>query len=746
MSDSLHACLSTSNDRQSRTYLRAPAPLLNGGDLPRDTKDEKTIMTTFADFGFDTPILNAISAEGYETPTPIQLQAIPPAMQSLDILGLAQTGTGKTAAFALPLLHHLSTSRSHPGAKGCRALILVPTRELAGQIADAIRTYGKFAGLSSALVYGGANMRKQINSMERGVDILIATPGRLIDLMKQRAIRLDRVEHLILDEADQMLDMGFIKPIRLVVGEIPKTRQTSLFSATMPKEISHLAEELLTDPKRIQIAALSSPAERVDQKLIMVGQVNKQLVLENICNKPDVTRAMIFVRTKHGAEKVLDKLEAQGMSADAVHGNKSQNAREQALEKFRKGQTRLLVCTDVAARGIDVDGVTHVFNFDLPDVPEAYIHRIGRTARAGTEGVSISFCAPHERDNLRQIERLIKKSISKIDNEMARAPVHSKPAPVAVSQPMLDEDGEEIFVENMDAPATLTLVANAHGDVVGQVRRKGPREMLHEPRNDPRKDGKFGSRGNDRAERNGPRGGSYSRNGGDAERRPRPSGFATQSVFNEGRPQQRDESRFAGGREERAPRPSYQRPQSDAPRGQDERPRFDQKFHGDYTPQAQHGRDARPSGDRPSYNRGGDDRPRNDRPQGERPYSDRPQADRSSYGDRPSYNNAPRGDRPQSAGYQGDRPRSYEGRSEGFGHRNGQQTRDSATRHGQAPRGQARIEGAGKSFGNKSFGDKPARGPAGGGKPVSQGRSGARGGANVGRGGGENTFTGRRDR
>jgi ATP-dependent RNA helicase RhlE len=700
----------------------------------RDTKDEKTIMTTFADFGFAEPILNAISGEGYETPTPIQLQAIPPAMQSLDILGLAQTGTGKTAAFALPLLHHLSQNRSHPGAKGCRALILCPTRELAGQIADSLRTYGKFVGLSGALVYGGANMRKQINSMERGVDILIATPGRLIDLMKQRAIRLDKVEHLILDEADQMLDMGFIKPIRLIVGEIPKGRQTSLFSATMPKEISHLAEELLTDPKRIQTAILSSPAERVDQKLIMVGQVNKQLVLQDICNQPDVTRAMIFVRTKHGAEKVLDKLEAQGMSADAVHGNKSQNAREQALEKFRKGQTRLLVCTDVAARGIDVDGVTHVFNFDLPDVPEAYVHRIGRTARAGTEGVSISFCAPHERDNLRQIERLIKKSITKIDNKMARAPVHSQPAPVAVAQPMLDEDGEEIFVENMDAPATLTLVANAHGDVVGQVRRKGPREMLHAPRNDPRRsengrDGKFGGRGgergNDRGDRKGPRGGAYSRNGADAERRPRPSGFATQSVFNEGRPQQRDENRF-GAREERAPqsnhqRPSYQRGANDAPRNPDERPRFDQKFHGDYKPQADRGRE-----ERPSYNRGGDDRPR-----GNRPSSDRPQSQR-----------------PQGTGYQGDRPRSYENRSEGFGHRNGQQTRDSATRHGApAPRGEARIEGTGKNFGAKSYGNKSfGAKPSGGGKPPSMGRSGARGGANVGRGGGENTFTGRRGR
>jgi ATP-dependent RNA helicase RhlE len=738
--------------------MRVPAPHRNEGVIVRATKDETETMTTFADFGFAEPILNAIKGEGYETPTPIQLQAIPPAMQSLDVLGLAQTGTGKTAAFALPLLHHLSQNRSHPGAKGCRALILVPTRELAGQIADAIRTYGKFVGLSGALVYGGANMRKQINSMERGVDILIATPGRLIDLMKQRAIRLDKVEHLILDEADQMLDMGFIKPIRLIIGEIPKGRQTSLFSATMPKEISHLAEELLTDPKRIQTAILSSPAERVDQKLIMVGQVNKQLVLQDICNQPEVTRAMIFVRTKHGAEKVLDKLEAQGMSADAVHGNKSQNAREQALEKFRKGQTRLLVCTDVAARGIDVDEVTHVFNFDLPDVPEAYIHRIGRTARAGTEGVSISFCAPHERDNLRQIERLIKKSITKIDNKMARAPVHSKPVIAAsVETAQLDEDGEAIFVENMDAPATLTLVANAHGDVVGQVRRKGPREMLHEPRNDPRRDGKFGARGNDRADRNGPRGGSYSRNGGDAERRPRPSGFATQSVFNEGRPQQRDESRF-GAREAQAPRPSYQRPQGDAPRT-NERPRFDEKYHGERSggerptgERAQFNsrpREDRPQGNRPSYNRGSDDRPRNDRPR-----TDRPQADRSSYGDRPSFNSRPRedrpqGDRPQGDRPQGDRPRSYEGRSEGFGHRNGQQVRDSATRHGSgpSPRGDARIEGAGKSFGaktygNKSFGSKPAAG----GKPPSMGRSGARGGANVGRGGGEGTFTGRRDR
>jgi ATP-dependent RNA helicase RhlE len=622
-------------------------------------------MTTFADFGFAEPILNAIKGEGYENPTAIQLQAIPPAMQSLDILGLAQTGTGKTAAFALPLLHHLSQNRSHPGARGCRALILCPTRELAGQIADSLRTYGKFVGLSGALVYGGANMRKQINAMERGVDILIATPGRLIDLMKQRAIRLDKVEHLILDEADQMLDMGFIKPIRLIVGEIPKGRQTSLFSATMPKEIAHLAEELLSDPKRIQVAPLSSPAERVDQKLIMVGQVNKQLVLQDIANQPDVKRAMIFVRTKHGAEKVLDKLEAQGMSADAVHGNKSQNAREQALEKFRKGQTRLLVCTDVAARGIDVDGVTHVINFDLPDVPEAYVHRIGRTARAGTEGVSISFCAPHERDNLRNIERLIKKSIPKIDNKMARAPVHKQPAIAAVAQPVLDENGEEIFIENLESEAP-EVVANAHGDVVGQIRRKGPRDMQYEPRNDPR--GKFAARGKERG-----RGG---RDGQAQDRRPRAGTFSTQSVFNEGRPQKRDESRFDGPRAERAPAKSYQARNADT----------------EFRPERQ----------------------QNDGGEGHHSFERKPRFDQKYHGE----------GRPQRTNGSPERTRNYEGRSEGFGHRNGQSARP------HAPRGEARIEGGpSKNFGANSYGKKNFAG----GKPASLGRSGARGGANVGR-------------
>ena len=683
-------------------------------------------MTKFTDFGFADPILKSISEEGYEQPTPIQIQAIPPAMQSLDILGLAQTGTGKTAAFALPLLHHLSERRIHAGARACRALILCPTRELAGQIADSLRTYGKYVGLSGALVYGGANMRKQIRSMERGVDILIATPGRLIDLIKQRAIRLDMVEHLILDEADQMLDMGFIKPIRLIVSEIPKGRQTSLFSATMPKEIAHLAEELLTDPKRIQVAPLSSAAERVDQRLIMTSQVNKQQVLEDICHEPEVTRAMIFVRTKHGAEKVLDKLEQQGMSVDAVHGNKSQNAREHALERFRKGHTRLLVCTDVAARGIDVDGVTHVFNFDLPDVPEAYVHRIGRTARAGAEGISISFCAPHERDNLRQIERLIKKSILKMDPaNLAKGPrpVAPKPEPVAY-----DEDGEVIFVENMDAPTTtLSAPKNAHGDVVGVLRRTGPKEMLHEPRNDPRRDGKFGARDGGReggrGGRPGPRGGQYSNRdrSDDSDRRPRAGNFATGSVFNEGRPQQRDESRFG---DRSAPVTPYAvTPRPDAPQRreeavQQERPRFDKPFHS-----------------KPREERSFGDRPRSDRPRDDRPRDDRPR----SFGDRPQ------GDRPQ-----GDRPRSYEGRSEGFGHRNGQAKRDSSTRHGPAPRGEARIEGrsddrAGKAGPSKNFGAKTFGNKSFAGKPASLGRSGARGGANVGRGG-DSTFVPRRGR
>ena len=678
-------------------------------------------MTTFADFGFAEPILNAIAGEGYEHPTPIQMQAIPPAMQSLDILGLAQTGTGKTAAFALPLLHHLSERRIHAGARACRALILCPTRELAGQIADSLRTYGKFVGLSGALVYGGANIRKQIRSMERGVDILIATPGRLIDLMKQRAIRLDMVEHLILDEADQMLDMGFIKPIRLIVGEIPKARQTSLFSATMPKEIAHLAEELLTDPKRIQVAPLSSAAERVDQRLIMSSQVNKQQLLESICHEPEVKRAMIFVRTKHGAEKVLDKLEQQGMSVDAVHGNKSQNAREHALERFRKGHTRLLVCTDVAARGIDVDGVTHVFNFDLPDVPEAYVHRIGRTARAGAEGISISFCAPHERDNLRQIERLIKKSITKMDPaNLMKAPRPAAPKPAEVQY---DEDGETIFVETVgEASNTLSAPTNAHGDVIGVLRRTGPKEALYEPRNDPRRDGKFGARDGGReggrGGRPGPRGGQYSNRdrSDDGDRRPRAGNFATGSVFNEGRPQQREENRFGARAPEAAERPAYVRPVADA--GREERPRFDKPFHS--KPREERSFQDRPRNDRPR-----DDRPRDDRSFADRPRDDRPRDDR------------PRGDRPQ-----GDRPRAYEARSEAFGHRNGQGQRDYTPRKGPAPRGEARIEG-------RTDDRKAAKPVAGkktfGGKPVSLGRSGARGGANVGRGG-DSTFVPRRGR
>jgi ATP-dependent RNA helicase RhlE len=472
-----------------RPYELAPAKQKQTG-TSRERRFK--IMTTFADFGFAEPILKAIAAEGYEHPTPIQNQAIPPAMQSLDILGLAQTGTGKTAAFALPLLHHMSERRSHPGARGCRALIICPTRELAGQIADSFRTYGKFLGLSGAVVYGGANIRKQIRSMERGVDVLIATPGRLIDLMKQRAIRLDKVEHLVLDEADQMLDMGFIKPIRLIVGEMPKSRQTMLFSATMPKEIASLAEELLTDPKRIQVAALSSPAERVEQKLIMAPQLNKQGLLEALCADSAVTRAMIFVRTKHGADKVLDKLEKAGFSADAVHGNKSQNFRERALEDFRRGNIRLLVCTDVAARGIDVDGVSHVFNFDLPDVPEAYVHRIGRTARAGAEGISISFCAPHERDNLRQIERLLKMTIGKMEHPAAKAIVAK---PVSAPQPGFEAQGDDDGEVIVDVEG---FVSRDQGRPQGRGGRPQGRDDRPQQRGDSNRGG-FGNRGGARS-------------------------------------------------------------------------------------------------------------------------------------------------------------------------------------------------------------------------------------------------------
>ncbi|CAH2600043.1 ATP-dependent RNA helicase RhlE [Rhodovastum atsumiense] len=365
-------------------------------------------MTDFSTFGLSPALLKALATEGYTTPTPIQAQAIPQVLAGHDVQGIAQTGTGKTAAFALPILHRLAASGARPAPKTCRALILAPTRELAGQIADNVRAYARHTGLRVALMFGGVPKLRQARAIAGGVDVLVATPGRLLDHVGDRALRLDAVEVLVLDEADHMLDLGFIVPIRRIAAMLPTGRQTLLFTATMPPEIAKLASGLLRDPVRVSVAPISTPAERIAQHVLFVEQTAKRSALRNLLARAGEGRTLVFTRTKHGADRVVKDLDAHGIEAVAIHGNKSQGQRERALGAFRAGVTRVLVATDIAARGIDVDGVTHVVNFDLPNVPESYVHRIGRTARAGASGVAISLCGPDERPYLRDIEKLMR--------------------------------------------------------------------------------------------------------------------------------------------------------------------------------------------------------------------------------------------------------------------------------------------------------------------------------------------------
>ncbi len=365
-------------------------------------------VTEFTKLGLAAPILKALSGEGYTTPTPIQTMAIPILLAGRDLIGLAQTGTGKTAAFALPILHRLSMAPKRIQPRTCRVLVLAPTRELAAQIGDSFRAYGRHLGMSVAVVFGGASMHRQVQALSRGVDVLVATPGRLIDHVGERTISLEAVEMLVLDEADHMLDIGFIHPLKRIAKLVPAKRQTILFSATMPSPIEELAGQFLTDAQRIAVTPVSSTAERVRQQVVHVDHAQKADLLDDLLGDKALVRGLVFTRTKHGADRLKRKLEDAGHRVEAIHGNKSQPQRERALENFRNGVARLLIATEIAARGIDVDGVSHVINFDLPNVPEQYVHRIGRTARAGESGVAISFCAPDERVFLRDIERLTK--------------------------------------------------------------------------------------------------------------------------------------------------------------------------------------------------------------------------------------------------------------------------------------------------------------------------------------------------
>ena len=373
--------------------------------------------TSFADLELSERLLRALKDADYHTPTPIQAEAIPMLLDGYDLLGIAQTGTGKTAAFTLPLLHNLEEDDERPGPREARALILAPTRELVLQISDSIKTYGRHMRMRQAVIMGGVGQRPQVDAMRRGVDILVATPGRLLDLVNQGHVDLSETEYLILDEADRMLDMGFIRDVRRIVETLPDERQTLLFSATMPPEIAKLAREILFEPERVEIAARTVAVERIDQRVHHVAAADKRARLSDLLAAPDLERVIVFTRTKHGANKVVKNLTREGVVAEALHGNKSQSARQRALDNFREGRSRVLVATDIASRGIDVDDVTHVINYELPNIPESYVHRIGRTARAGAAGIAISLCDASEREYLRAIEKLIKRPLTVVGDE-----------------------------------------------------------------------------------------------------------------------------------------------------------------------------------------------------------------------------------------------------------------------------------------------------------------------------------------
>jgi ATP-dependent RNA helicase RhlE len=366
-------------------------------------------VTTFSELGLIEPICRALAGEAYEHPTPIQVQAIPPVLAGRDVLGCAQTGTGKTAAFALPILQRLTDPRRPTPPKGARVLVLTPTRELALQVAESFGTYGRHTRLTCTAIFGGVGYQPQVAGLARGVDILVATPGRLLDLLGQGHARLGGVEVLVLDEADRMLDMGFIRDVRKILSAVPQRRQTLLFSATMPESVRDLAESVMQDPVSVSATPAGTTVELIEQYVLFVERENKRALLGEVLRNPAMKRTIVFTRTKHLANRLADQLCRSEVQAQAIHGNKSQGARQRALEDFRAGRSRVLVATDIAARGIDVDGITHVVNYELPMDPEGYVHRIGRTARAGATGVALSFCDREERPRLRDIERLTRR-------------------------------------------------------------------------------------------------------------------------------------------------------------------------------------------------------------------------------------------------------------------------------------------------------------------------------------------------
>jgi ATP-dependent RNA helicase RhlE len=456
--------------------------------------------TTFTELGLAEPLLRALNDAQYINPTPIQAKSIPVLLEGRDLLGLAETGTGKTAAFVLPLLQKLAAEggRAYPGSP--RALILAPTRELAIQIGESIAVYGRNLRLSHTVIYGGVGQRPQVNAIARGLDILVATPGRLLDLIDQRHLRLNQVQTFVLDEADRMLDMGFVRDVRRIVKMVPTKRHSLLFSATMPDDIAKLAAEFLTNPVRVEIARTGKTVDRIDQRVMFLSTAAKRDVLGRLLQDPEMRRVIVFTRTKRGADRVSKAIEMIGVGVHAIHGNKSQGQRQSALDSFRKGFTRVLVATDIAARGIDIDEITHVINYELPNIPESYVHRIGRTARAGASGVAIALCAPDEREYLRDIERLIARKLD----------VVSPPAGMerSSSRAPIERDGEV----RADTPERRPVHGRPHHNGARPHRDAGPRGARADGGR-PRRNGDVPRNGD--APRNGhaPRGGHAPRHG-----------------------------------------------------------------------------------------------------------------------------------------------------------------------------------------------------------------------------------------
>ncbi len=387
---------------------------------------------SFKKLNLDEALLKALETQGYDTPTPIQKQAIPVILSGKDLLGVAQTGTGKTAAFGLPILQLLNEKKF--SGKGVRSLILTPTRELAIQIDESLAAYGKHTRLKHSVIFGGVSQHSQVEKLKRGVDILVATPGRLLDLMNQGFINLKTLEIFVLDEADRMLDMGFIHDVKKVIKSLPEKRQTLFFSATMPDEIQNLAKMMLKNPVKVEVTPPSSTVDKIDQRVYFTNKPDKRKLLLHLLESNGIESALVFTRTKHGADKVARFLDKAKINSAAIHGNKSQNARQNALKNFKSGKLNVLVATDIAARGIDIDELGHVFNFDLPNVPETYVHRIGRTGRAGNEGIAISFCAADERKELKDIEKLASIKIPVVEEHPFPMDLNAEPAPVAANQ------------------------------------------------------------------------------------------------------------------------------------------------------------------------------------------------------------------------------------------------------------------------------------------------------------------------